>query len=217
MVAAINWFGSNGSSLNALAGSGVAQFGNAGFGDSILVGAWNGHSYISNSGGSIQGAELWNNKYVNGTGVILGQTGSGIQLNQIPNQQAMISARFTNDTPVRVQNATLVAYDRVSFSNMPSGLTVALYEVVHTGTSQTPDGSGGPNQPLTSGQHRWWIFDGNTVTGAMPLVPSPGTSGLSPSGSLTTDVQHDFYFAVSCSPNSISSKLWGLGLSCEFL
>lgn len=100
---------------------------------------------------------------------------------------------------------------------MPSGLTVGLYNVVHTGTSQTPDGSGGPSQPTTSGQHRWWIYDAVNATGAMPLVDSPGTSGLSPSGSLTTDTVHQWFVSVSNSPNSIGSKLWGLFFQCEYL
>lgn len=217
MAAAIAWYGSDGSSLASLASSGVGFFGDDGFGDSILVGSWNGHSYKTNSAGTVQSTELWNNKYVNGTGVILGQTGSGFQLNQIPNQQALINLRFTYDTAVRVQNATIRAYDRVTSTSMPSGITVALYNVVHTGTSQTPDGSGGPNQPLTSGAHRWWVWDGSTATGAMPLVDSPGTSGLSPSGSSTTDTQHDWYVAGSVSPNSIGSKLFGLYATLEYL
>lgn len=217
MAAAVAWYGSDGSNLQSLASSGIGFFGDDGFGDSILVGSWNGHCYKTNSAGTVQSTELWNNKYVNGTGVILGQSGSGLQLDQIPNQQALINIRFTYDTPVRVQNATIRAYDRVTSTSMPSGITVAMYNVVHTGTSQTPDGSGGPSQPTTSGEHRWWVWDGVTATGAMPLHNSPGTSGLSPSGSNTEDIRHDFFVAASCSPNSIGSKLFGAFFSCEFL
>lgn len=217
MSASITFYGYNGSSLESLAGSGVGFYGDAGFAAPIAVGYWNGRSYKTNSSGTTQGNELWNAKYVNATGVILGQTGSGILLKQVPNNQALINARFTYDTAVRVQNASIRAYDRVTSTSMPFGITVAMYNVVHTGTTQTADGSGGPSQPLTSGQHRWWVWDGTNATGAMPLVDSPGTSGLSPSGSNTVDTRHDWYIISSCSPNSIGSKLFGAYLTLEYL
>lgn len=217
MAAQITWFGTDGTNLQTLAGSGIAQFGDGGFGDAILVGSWNGHSYVSNSGGSVQGTELWNNKYISPTSITLGQSSTGILLNQIPNKQAMVNLRFTNDTAVRVQNAYISAYDRTTVTSMPSGITIALYEVTHTGITQTADGSGCPSQPTISGNHRFWIWDGVNATGSMPLQPSPGTSGLSPSGSLTTDVRHDWFVAASVSPNSISSKLWALYTVMEYL
>jgi len=217
MAAAITWYAYDGSTLQTLTGSGVGFYGDAAFGDSINVSEWNGRTFRTNSSGTTEGPELWNHKYVNPTGVVLGQTGVGILLKQIPNSQALLNARFTYDTAVRVQNASIRAYDRVTSTSMPSGVTVAMYNVVHTGTSQTPDGSGGPSQPLTSGQHRWWIWDAVNSTGAMPLVDSPGTSGLSPSGSNTTDIRHDWYISTSCSPNSIGAKLFGAFLTLEYL
>jgi hypothetical protein len=52
----------------------------------------------------------------------------------------------------------------------------------------------------------------------MPLIASPGTSGLSPSGADTVDVQHDWYVAISGSPDSIGSKTqYGLYVSLEYL
>lgn len=147
----------------------------------------------------------------------MGQTGTGILLSQIPNSQALLNIRFTNDSAVRVTNASITAYDRSATGNMPSGITVAMYEVNHTGITQTNNGSGSPGQPTISGAHRWWTWDGSDATGAMSLIDSPGTSGLSPSGSSTVDTRHDFYCAISCSPNSIGSKLFAASVSLEYL
>jgi len=52
----------------------------------------------------------------------------------------------------------------------------------------------------------------------MTLSSSPGTSGLRPSGANTLDARHDWYVAISASPDSIGSKtLYGLYISLEFL
>lgn len=216
MAAEIAFYGYDGASLLTLAGSGIGFYGDDAFGDPIAVSEWNGRTFRTNSAGTAEGPELWNHKYVDATGVILGQTGSGILLKQIPNNQCT-NIRFTYDTAVRVQNATIRAYDRVTPTSMPTGITVAMYNVVHTGTTQTADGSGGPSQPLTSGQHRWWIFSNGNGTGAMPLVDSPGTSGLSPSGSYTTDTRHDWYVSTSVSPSTIGAKSFGAFVSLEYL
>jgi hypothetical protein len=216
MATQITWWGSDGTNLNSLAGSGIGFYGAGGFGASVLVGAWNQRSFECDSSGLLQGNELWNNQYLNPTGVILGQAGSGIPLNCIPNQQAVLNARLTTDSPVRTQNCTFSIYDRVSPSNPPSGLVAAAYEVVHPGSGQTPTGSGGPGTPVISGAHSWWTW-GGAPTGAMPITASPGTSGLRPSGASTVDSRMDWFFALTCSPSSVGAKLFGAWLYAEYL
>jgi hypothetical protein len=217
MSAQITWWGSDGTNLNSLAGSGIGFYGAGGFGASVTIGDFNSRSFETDASGLLQGNELWNNKYLNPTGVILGQTGSGIPLNCIPNQQAVVNPRFVADSPVRVQNATFTFYDRVSTSNPPSGLVAVAYEVRHPGSGQTPDGSGGPGTPVISGNHAWWLWGTGTPTGAMPLSASPGTSGLSPSGSSTVDTRHDYYLSISTSPTTTGTKLFACSLYLEYL
>jgi cytochrome c5 len=216
MAPAIGFYAGSDFAINDLAGSGLGFYGSGGFGASVLVSEWQGRTFITNSAGTAQGPEVDNCKYLNPTGVILGQAGSGIKLNQIPNYLATLNVRFTNDVPVKTQNVVVRTYDRSNIANPASGVTVAAYEVVHTGTGQTADGSGGPGTPTVSGQHGWVTMAATGMT-TMALTASPGTSGLRPSGSNTTDTRHDWYLALSASPDSIGSKLFAGYVSLEFL
>jgi hypothetical protein len=125
----------------------------------------------------------------------------------IPNWQSTLNIRFTNSTPVKTQNVQLRIYDRVNPDNPPTGVTTAVAEIVHPNITQGPGGSGSPT----------WQFP--TGSGSvMSLTSSPGTSGLRPAGANTSDTQHDWYVALSASPNSIGSKTqYGLYVSLEYL
>lgn len=216
MAATITWHAGEGFNTQAIVGSGLGFYGAAGFGASVEVGSWNSRTFITSSGGSALGPEVDNCKYDTVTGVVLGQTGTAIALNKIPNYQATVNPRFTFDSPVRVQNAAFRTYDRVSIANPASGVTVAVYECVHPGETQDPTGSGGPATPTVSGAHAWYMMY-PTGTTPMTLTPSPGTSGLSPSGSGTVDSRHDWYLALSCGPDSVGSKLFAGWLALEYL
>lgn len=217
MAPTISFWAGEGAQIQDLAGSGLGFFGDGGFGASVQVSSWQGRTFITNANGTVMGPEADNVKYLSPTGAVLGQTGTGVALNQIPNYLATLNVRFTNDTPVRVQNATFRIYDRVNPASPATGVSTAAYEVVHPGSGQTPDGSGGPGTPLSGGNHAWYMFP---ATGAapMPISDSPGTSGLSPSGSLTQDTRHDWFLAVSASPDSTGSKTaYGCYVALEFL
>lgn len=218
MAAAINFYAGSGFSIQNLGGSGLGFYGNSGFGASVPVGQWQGHTFITDATGTVQGQEVANCEYLNPTGTILGQTSSGLPLNKIPNYQATVNIRFTNNTAVRTQNGNLSIYDRSNPSNPAVGVTSAIYEVAHPDTLQNANGSGGPGTPTISGAHAWYVFPGGTPTSGMPITSSPGTSGLRPSGSSTIDTRHDFYIAISASPDSIGSKTqYGLYISLEYL
>jgi hypothetical protein len=198
------------STIQDLAGSGIAFFGDAGFGASIQVGAWQGHSYISDGSGGNQGPEVPNVKYANAGSGILGQAGSGIALTAIPNWQSTLNIRFTYDTPVKTQNAKLYIYDRSNTNNPASGVTTKVAQLIHPDISQSNNGSGDTS---------WWTPGGSGVV--VPFAPSPGRSGLyagNGNNGLWTDTQHDWYAAISCSPTSIGSKTqFGAYFSVEFL
>lgn len=213
----IDWYTPDTSNaIQTVGGSGIGFYAAAGFGSSISVGNSNERTFITNSGGTALGPEVWNSRYVNPTAVVLGQTGTPMALNKIPNAQATLNPRFTNSSPVRVQNATFRTYDRVSIANPATGVTVQVYECVHPDTAQNPNGSGGPGTPTISGNHAWYTMWA-TGTTPMPLTASPGTSGLSPSGSGTVSDRHDWYLAVSVSPDSAGSKLFAGWLALEYL
>lgn len=209
MAASIQFY-SGVSSIQNLSGSGLAFFGDSGFGAAISVGAYQGHTYISNSSGSTEGEESWNVKFLNAGSGIVGQASSGIALTAIPNSQATLNARFTYDSAVQVTSCEFRAYDRSDINNAPSGLTFKVAEIIHPGTTQANSGSGDTT---------WYTPYGSGVT--VPLANSPGVSGLyagNGSDSTRPDTQHDWYFVVSVSPDSIGAKTQAAGyLSCEYL
>ena len=141
------------------------------------------------------GPEVDNIKYVSSTGAILGQSGTALLLTQIPNYLATLNCRFQHSTGVRTMNAEFRIYDRVNYNNPPSGVTCKIAQIIHPATTQTNVGSGSATWVLGSGS-------GSKLT----LVDSPGISGLSPSGTSTIDTVHDWFIAISVSPDSVGAK-----------
>lgn len=188
--------------INDLAGSGLGFYG-ANFGDSVGVGLYPSRTFITDSTGATQGAEVDNVKYINSGSGILGSAGSGIPLLAVPNYLATVNIRFTNDTACRTQNVKARIYDRSNINNDPSGVTCKVARIIHPGLTQVSNGSGDAT---------WQTPHGSAVV--LTLVSSPGTSGYSPSGTATVDTQHDWFLAISPSPDSIGAKAQ-FGLYCE--
>jgi hypothetical protein len=193
------------SNTNYLSTSGLGFYGSSGFGYSVAVGSYQDTTYITDSTGTAQGAQAWNNKYSATSGVSINGSGM-IHLRQLPNYQASLNPRFTHSSSVQTQNAKIYGYDRSNKNNNPSGVTIQAYNVIHPPTSQTMTGSG------TSA---WTSIYGSGST--LSLVASPGVSGLSPNGTGTSAAQHDWYVALSLSPNSVGAKTPGLYFELEFL
>lgn len=209
MAAEIRFLAGENFVIEDLAGSGLGFFGSGGFGSSVRVGEHPGRTFITNSAGTTQGAEVDNVQYLNSASGILGQAGSGIALTAIPNYQATVNVRFTNDTAVYVQSAEARIYDRVNPNNNPSGVTVKMAEIIHPDITQTNNGSGDTT---------WYTPAGSSVV--VPLAPSPGPSGLyagnGSNGNYQSD-EHSWYLAISASPDAVGAKTFGLYVSLEFL
>lgn len=214
MAAAINFYVNPATSEFNLetGGSGLGFYGDSGFGASVIVGEWQGRTYITDGNGVIQGSEGQNVKYLNSASGILGQASSGIGLTAIPNYQSTLNIRFTYDSAVQVQNAAVRIYDRSNINNPASGVTTKVAEIIHPSTVQGPTGSG----------DNFWLTPGGSGS-TVGLSPSPGLSGWwagDGSGvvSTRTDTTHDWYLAISASPDSIGSKTqYGLYASMEYL
>lgn len=210
MAAIISFLAGNGFTIQDLAGSGLGFYGDAGFGASVKVGDWQGRTFITNGAGTTQGPEVDNVKYLNLGSGILGQAGSGNALTTIPNYQATLNLRFNYDTPIKVQNAKLRIYDRTDPNKPASGVTTKVAEIIHPATTQSNTGSGDTT---------WITPGGSGVT--VSLCPSPGVSGLyagNGNDGQWSDTQHDWYTAISASPDSIGAKtLYGLWFELEYL
>lgn len=194
---------------NDIGSSGVGFFGNAGFGSSVSVGAYQDSTYITNSNGTIAGALLNNIKYSHPSSGIVNGIGSpsGLNLQAITNSQASLNVRFSHTSAVATQNVKLRIYDRANINNAASGVTTKVAEIIHPTTTNALDGSGSSSWQTPAGS--------GTV---MDLVSSPGMSGLRPNGSGTTADRHDWYLALSASPDSIGSKTqYAMWVELEYL
>ncbi len=205
MAASINFYAGENFLIYHLSNSGLGFYGTA-FGASVQVGEYQGRTYITNSNGTAQGPEADNVKYSHPNSGILGQTGSGLNLLNIPNYQSTLNIRATFDTAVKTQNAEFRIYDRSNINNPASGVTCKVAEIIHPSVLQSVNGSG---------DTAWITAAGSGVP--VPLVASPGVSGERQAGANTSATQHDWYLAISASPDSVGSKtLFGGYVSLEY-
>ncbi len=198
------------SQVQNMEGSGLGFYGANGFGNSISVGGWNAHTFITDGAGVNMGPEACNIIYSSPGSGILGNSGSPIALTSMPNVQATINIRVTSDIAVQVLNAEARIFDRNNPDNPASGVTTMVAQLIHPDTVQNNNGSGDTT---------WWEPGGSGVV--VPLCPCPGPSGQyagNGSNSTWTDYQHDWYLALSASPDVIGSQTqYGLWVSSEYL
>lgn len=214
IIASIGFYVTNGvvAAINNLSGSGLGFFG-ATYGNSVAVGAFAQTTFVTNSAGTAQGMQAANVKFTAPSSGIVGSSTTGIPLTAIPNYQSTLNIRFTHDIAVQVQNILVKIYDRVNVNNAASGVTTKLAEIIHPDTTQVNNGSGDTS---------WVTFSGVAAAGGqtLSLAPSPGATGYfagNGSNSTRPDSQHDWYLAMSVSPDSISSKYFSAAISLEYL
>jgi hypothetical protein len=82
-------------------GEALGFFGSDGFGDPLSLNEFNGRTFITNTSGSVAYEECDNCRRTSSSGVIIGQTGTGINLINLPNYLATVNIRFTHtpETP----------------------------------------------------------------------------------------------------------------------
>jgi len=206
--------------IDNLSGSGLGFYG-PGFGLSVAVGQYQDTTFVTNSDGTVESVQADNIKYtVDDSGNINSAT-SGVNVINIPNDYASLNVRFTNVDAVRVQNAKLRIFDRTNIANAASGVTTQVYEVRHP--EQTQTGAGLAGQSIA-----WTAFTYADAAKELTINNSPGASGTNASsagnGALSTDgsahqsTRHDWYLALSASPDSIGSKTqFGLYVTLEYL
>lgn len=200
-----------GDSYNIVGGSGLGFYG-AAFSASVAVGAYQQTTFITNSNGTAQGPAADNVKWLNAQSGTVNSATSGINLLAIPNGDATLNIRFSHTSAVQTQNAKLYIYDRLSSSRPASGVTTKVAEIIHPNPAQVPGGSG---------DNVWHTFSGSIADAShyMDLVPSPGSGGAWGNGvGDRLDMRHDWYVAISASPDTIGSKQYfGLLCSLEYL
>lgn len=196
------------------AGAALGFYGGGGWDDPIALNQFNGRVFVTDPSGVTENFECNNCKLlatgswsgVGGcSGVILGQVGDGMSLDEVPNYLATLNIRFTHGAACAVQNATFWAYNGSDSEQGPSGLAVFGAELIHTGEVQDDTGIGDEIWHRIGGRAR-----------AIGLVDSPGTSGLRPDGPLTVDTRHDWYLAMTVSPTRPGDKMFAFQLELEY-
>ena len=225
--------------INNLTGSGLGFFGGS-FGQSVELNKWQDTTFITDGTGSNNAGSANNIKYYNATQGYAPNIVPPTGLKYIPNKNATCNIRFTNNSAVKTQNVRLRIFDRNNKDHAASGVTTRVAELLNPRlTYGLVDGSG---------DAKWWgdpthngtdVFSGmsgspnasdrlptgtNTVGGSgiiVPLSQSPGPSGQFAGGGNTNTgqyTQHDWYLAITASPDSIGSKTqYGLYVEIEYL
>lgn len=184
--------------------SGLGFFG-AEFGHSVNVGQYQDSTFFTDSQGIAQGPQINNVKFVhNNSGVVNGV--GPINLLDISNYQSTLKITFSHTSAVKTQNPIFRLFDRNALANSPSGILCKAAEIVHPSLTQT--GS------LGSGSAQWQNIGGETI---LSLISSPGYSGIRPNGSNTVSNTHDWFLALSVSPNSTGEKFFAGYFSVEYL
>lgn len=209
-MAAIDFFIDTDMSFGVdLAGSGLGFYG-ASFGTSVAVGEYQDTTYVTDTNGVVEGPAARNVKWAHAnSGIISGP--STKHLHDIPNYLSTLNVRFTHTSAVKCQNVEARIYDRNNINVAASGVTTKVAEIIHPSTSSTGT--------LGSGDAAWYTPEGSSVV--VPMAQSPGESGEWAGNGTTstrTDDRHDWFLAISASPDSIGSKTqYGLYVSLEYL
>lgn len=171
--------------------------------------------------------------------------GNEINLSNLPNYLATLNIRFVNDAAVVASSPKLVIYDRNSISNHAVDVTTYCYEVRHPNPSQSATAL---SLRGDADGFKWYAFekeagDNPAAPVPMPLTPCPGPSGLNTTDTDTTTgdyntwlvsegltpatyggggtkafTQHDWYVAISCSPQQIGQKTsYALYFTVEYI
>ncbi len=194
--------------------SGLGFYGDDGFDAIVPVGSYNGHMFVTNASGTVEGFEANNNKFNGVSGVIYAQESSGITLTRLPNELAAANFRFTHETAVFVQAVNLYIFDGTFTGNSANkenpapNLTFQAAEIRHRSRLQTVDSSFSDS-----------VWSDLSVSGSnfITLINSPGLDGIREGGFEELSTQHDWYVALSCTPTQLGDKQFGMTFELEYL
>lgn len=230
--------------IDHVEGSGLGFFG-GGFGISVPVGSYQDSTWVTNGNGTEYDYQTQNTKYVpatGGSGLYFNGNTVDIGTSGTPNYYAPLNIRFTHDEYVATQNCKLRIFDRNNIARMQSGVTTQVYEIRHPHPTAVYETNQRALAHRGTVNHSWTEYDPvDELSFDLTLTSSPGQSGLNtnqtdvddglPSigdggfynwltseGNAHTAKRHDWYLALSASPDSIGSKTdYGLYFTLEYL
>lgn len=194
--------------------SGIGFFGTNGFGAPISIGSYNDRTFVTNASGTIEGFECNNNKYNGLSGVIHGQGGSGILLQELPNELATINIRFTHGSAIYCQNAKLWIFDG-SFNGDTArkerpvqNINFYAAEIRHRSRLQSETSVYSDSS---------WSNVSSSGSNYIGFVNSPGSRGVRTGGFEELSTRHDWYAALTCTPTQLGDKQFGMTFETEYL
>jgi len=194
--------------------SGLGFFGSSGFGSPIAIGEYNGRTFVTNDDGTVEGFECNNNKYLSPSSVVHGQTGSGLALQNLPNELSTINVRFTHNSPVYCQAVRLWVFDGSFTGTVPNkespteNMVFYAAEIRHTSRLQNT---------LSVYSDASWSDLSASGSNYIGLVDSPGTNGIRKGGFEQLSSRHDWYVAFTCSPTQLGDREFGMTVELEYL
>ncbi len=222
-------------------GSGLGFFG-GGFGISVPVGQYQDTTYVTNGDGTSSGVRVNNTKWVSSVSIpnsgVSANGGATIGLSGMPNYYAPLRITFSHSEAVKVQNCKLRIFDRNDISKPASGVTTKVFECRHPQPNEAHNGQSGTLAMRGVSNFAWSEFDPAEAQFDLDFTASPGMSGLNTSaaetlpsgladgsinwltnqGAAHESLRHDWYVAMSASPDSIGSKTqYGLYFTLEYL
>jgi len=215
--------------INHSTGSGIGFYGST-HGISVPIASYQDSTFITNSDGTGQGAQLHNSKYINVSGVSTDGTAAR-HLKYMPNYLSPLNVRFTHSESVMVQNCKLRIFDRSDITKHASGVLTYVFENRHPSSLWSVNDL--DQHGTSSSAGNWTAFEAGTTMTAMSLTSSPGSSGTNTNTTDPSDTssgqktnegvthksdRHDWYISLSASPTTIGSKTdYGLYFTVEYL
>lgn len=174
--------------------------------DNVEIDDWQGSSFLVDKGGTEGEVHVRNTKFSTSKTAYLDGSSSSTVLRNIPNFLATLNIRFLHTEDIFISYASCKFYDGIDTANQPAGLDIRVAEIRHPGLLQNDDSG--------TGYKNWQdVGDGSEFI----LKQSPGTLGVkSNSVGYWVDDQHDWYLAISVSPDDIGSRTFGLQVQIEY-
>jgi hypothetical protein len=186
-----------------IGGYGLGFFGAQGSGSVVQIGEWQKTTYIVD--GDVPVSQVNNITYHGSTsGIVEGSV--PLLLTHIPNYQATLNIRFTPENPARVVNARCSLFDGITETEAPHGWTARIAEIAHTSAIQ---GAGG------RGDTSWHVASTGEY---VDLWDNPGPGGANVARyAMSGETSHDWFVAISVSPDQVGSRHAGLYVYLEYL
>jgi hypothetical protein len=168
---------------------------------------WSSNTFLTDIGGTIGEIQCRNVQYASDTTAYVDHVLTPVDLNNIPNYLGTLNIRLLDDEEIFVALAEAKFYDGKDPANPPNGINIKLAELRHPNYRL--------NYELGRGDNEWRdVGDGSTFN----LSQSPGERGVkSNSMGWWAYTQHDWYVAISVSPQTIGDREFGLQVSVEYL